>query len=592
MHQERPNRNRHDALRKIPYLPLRRIVILAVIMVLVMVASFPACTTEHQAVAPGQQADDPSQPEAFPAAPDKGGHPAWAGYYQDGYLLSSLESPDFRKDIKKIEPVTSGNCLTDYPRGCKITIPSDMEVDFRLSPDFTRVYGPLMEIRISRDTSPYRDVTGWLSELPNEYITDKEYQKANRLTVHEDRWTDIGGQRVRLFSLTRTPAPGSPRTQNSYAYAYINTRGLTYYTFHFRSASFEEHKDQVQRVLESFEPIEPLGDSAYCLQLEPLLPKWNDETKALYESIAASDSLLWGFFTPNAFTQKGKDKIAEVESKLDFEFPVILAYRYLSHDFPIDGMNEAYAAGKVVELTYQIAGDMYGKNPNFDVVDGLKDDEIRALARQAKEFGHPFLFRLNNEMNSTWVSYSGHLMLCDPDTFIEVWIRVYGIFQEEGVDNAIWIFNPNDVNFPPCKWNSHLAYYPGNQYVHMIGVTGYNTGTYFGDVTGERWRSFAEIYDRLWGMYKDIYAKFPWIITEFACSSVGGDKEAWINDMFANLPKYKNIKVAVWWSYYDPDPRPATKGTPARRYWLDEKPEYLEAFRKGLEASGVLQGPR
>ncbi len=116
----------------------------------------------------------------------------------------------------------------------------------------------------------------------------------------------------------------------------------------------------------------------------------------------------------------------------------------------------------------------------------------------------------------------------------------------------------------------------------MIGLTGYNIGDYFRDHTGEQWRSFTEIYDRLWYMYKDVYSEFPWIITEFACSSVGGDKEAWITDMFANLPRYKNIKIAVWWSYYDADPRPETKGIPARRYWLDEKPEYLDAFKRGL----------
>jgi beta-mannanase len=102
----------------------------------------------------------------------------------------------------------------------------------------------------------------------------------------------------------------------------------------------------------------------------------------------------------------------------------------MGHDFPLEGMQEAYENGKIVELTYQIVGGAYDRNPNFDVLDGLKDDEIRRFAKQAKEFGHPFLFRLNNEMNSTWVSYSGHLSLCDPDIFVQVWRRVYDLFQE------------------------------------------------------------------------------------------------------------------------------------------------------------------
>jgi len=262
-------------------------------------------------------------------------------------------------------------------------------------------------------------------------------------------------------------------------------------------------------------------------------------------------------------------------------------YRYVGHEFPIEGMMDAYESGKLVEMTYQIGGDFYERNPNFTVLDGDEQmlSDIRKFARGAKEFGHPFLMRLNNEMNSTWVSYSGHLAMLDPDIFKQNWVTVYRIFEEEGVDNAIWIFNPNDISYPPQKWNTHLAYYPGNEFVHMIGLTGYNTGDYFRDLTGEHWRSFTQIYDRLWNMYKDVYADFPWIITEFACSSVGGDKGQWIKEMFANLPRYKNIKIAVWWSYFDPDPREATYGTPARRYWLDEKPEYLEAFKRGLEKS-------
>ena len=503
-------------------------------------------------------------------------------YYQDGFLLGKGKAPDFARDVKAITIGTTENCLTDYPKGYQLKYLSNMQVDLRYSPDFTRIYSDDLELRISKERSPYSDVSGWLSDLPNSYVTNDRYMQANNLTIHEDTWVEINGRQVRLLSLTRTPAPNSTQRQNSYTYAYTKTEGLTYYTFHFRSTSFQEHRDTIYRILESFELKEPRGEPVYNLSFEPKIPKWSQETAALYEKICTCDHIIWGFFTPNPFSPEGKEKIREVEEKLEFEFPVILWYRYMGHDFPAEGMQEAYEDGKIVELTYQIVAGAYDRNPNFDVLDGVKDEEIRRFARQAKEFGHPFLFRLNNEMNSTWVSYSGHLSLCDPDIFIQVWRRVYNIFQEEGVDNAIWIFNPNDVSFPPCKWNSHTAYYPGNEYVHMIGLTGYNTGNYFNDLTGERWRSFTEIYDRLWNMYSRLYAKFPWIITEFSCSSVGGDKEAWINDMFQNLPRYKNIKIAVWWSYYDPDPRPENKGVPARRYWLDEKPEYIEAFKRGL----------
>ena len=73
-------------------------------------------------------------------------------------------------------------------------------------------------------------------------------------------------------------------------------------------------------------------------------------------------------------------------------------------------------------------------------------------------------------MNSDWTSATGGpIILNDPDLYVEVWRRIYRIFQEEGVNNAIWVFNPNNIAFPPCGYNSSLAYYPGNEYVQMFG---------------------------------------------------------------------------------------------------------------------------
>ena len=76
-----------------------------------------------------------------------------------------------------------------------------------------------------------------------------------------------------------------------------------------------------------------------------------------------------------------------------------------------------------------------------------------------------------------------------------------------------------------------------------------------------------------------LFSKFPFIITEFASSSVGGDKVAWINDMFQSITKYENVKMALWWSSGDYDMRPETYKQLARPYFLDETPQTTEAFK-------------
>ena len=53
------------------------------------------------------------------------------------------------------------------------------------------------------------------------------------------------------------------------------------------------------------------------------------------------------------------------------------------------------------------------------------------IANAFKSYKEPILFRLNNEMNTDWTSYSGIVSLLDPDIFITTWKRLYNIFEEK-----------------------------------------------------------------------------------------------------------------------------------------------------------------
>ena len=201
--------------------------------------------------------------------------------------------------------------------------------------------------------------------------------------------------------------------------------------------------------------------------------------------------------------------------------------RMMNEDAGRDGMEENRLSGRLIQLTFQATDnnneELFARSPLLDLYRGEMDEQIRSFARQAADWGHPFLFRLNNEMNSDWTSYGGVVNLGDPQIFISVWQRIYDIFQQEGVDNCIWIFNPNDRSAPPSKWNDSLAYCPVDGYFQMLGVTGYNNGTYYTQ-WAEQWREFDVIYDEIQEMYLPHFDQYPWIITEFASSSIGGTR--------------------------------------------------------------------
>jgi hypothetical protein len=69
------------------------------------------------------------------------------------------------------------------------------------------------------------------------------------------------------------------------------------------------------------------------------------------------------------------------------------------------------------------------------------------------------------------------------------------------------------------------------------------------------------------------------MISEFASNSIGGDKTAWIHDMFTQIVKLKKIKVAIWWSGIDYD----ANGIPGRIYLLDDDEQTTNAFREHLQ---------
>ena len=138
--------------------------------------------------------------------------------------------------------------------------------------------------------------------------------------------------------------------------------------------------------------------------------------------------------------------------------------------------------------------------------------------------------------------------------------------------NAERVWNPNDVSYPSFNWNHALCYYPGNEYVDVIGLTGYNTGTYYSNF-GEHWRSFHEIYDAYYADYCTWFTQ-PMMITEFSCSSIGGDKTAWVREMLDGLQTMPRVKMAVWWDAGDMD----ADGNIARAYFIDDSEELVELF--------------
>lgn len=515
-------------------------------------------------------------------------------YYQNNVPYYSLSEVDFDKnDVREIQVTKDRKTLINHSRGFSLSFPLDAEFDFTAAQEYISVKCEDMSAVISKEYSTYPEAgqtKQFVDDYLHKYMLDKRYMEQNKITLHKNSLEIIGDFWVQVVALSRTPLPDSPVKYNSYVYCYIYTDNTMFYRIMFKSPEYtDELMEEVYRTLYSFSTnVTVRGPSDTYTNFKPQIPEfWSQETKDFYNELVNQKGCKWGLYQPLAVVNNDFTDIYKVEEEIDYKFDGLLEYRYYFEDMPVEGIKKAYEEGKIIELTLQTSTVMNqnldGYNPVFDIMDGMYDWRFKIMANQIKEIGHPILFRLNNEMNSDWTSYGSSACLDDPEIYVELWRKIYNIFKEEGVDNAIWVFNPNDESYPPCGYNSTIAFYPGNEYVQLFGVTGYNTGTYYAVENGEKWKTFREIYDNIMEKHNKIYGKFPWIITEFASSSVGGDKVQWINDMFNDLKDYPNIKMAFWFNSADIDPRDETMQTVARPYWLNETPETAKAFSDGLK---------
>ncbi len=509
--------------------------------------------------------------------------------YSIGYVITRIfDKIEMKVSNKQVEIINNDNkqILNEWTKGYSVELPNYMEIDTEYYQEYITAKSDTLTVVLTREWAPYEDVLWYIENYQNNYILNDNYREKNDISLIKNESFEQNGKSARLLNVERK---GNKEYQNNYTYFYVlGDAPQAFFRIMAKTSDYEKDEAVIKEIINSFKEISIKGEVKSPKKHKRVKKDFESETKKLYKDILSADKIKWGIFVDGAYTKDEElTHLLDIEKKTESNFEFSLHYVNLDGKFPKEELEKMIDAGKYTELTLQISNhynsDLFGKNPNFDVYDGLMDDKIREFAKGAKEFGKPFLFRLNNEMNSDWVNYSGVAALSDPEIFKSNWIRIYEIFEQEGVDNAIWIFNPNNEDCPPCHWNSYLAYYPGDKYVDMIGMTGYNTGTYYYEVFNETWRTFDEInlaqYEKLMERFED----FPFIITEFASSSVGGDKEKWILDMFEKIEKYPNVKMALWWSSRDYDFRDETYTKVARPYFLDETEGTLNAFKAGMK---------
>lgn len=399
----------------------------------------------------------------------------------------------------------------------------------------------------------------------------------------------IGGRTTHILTWERRVLARVEDDRNYYGILDI-IEGKNVYSFLLTSQS-PVSTDTLRAMAESFESFTPTVEAAEYPRQPRERDDITDETRAFYERIFADDAdLTWGIFEPGV-SGKSLRELVQIQDELQHRFDIVLCYSNIYDEYDdnliYNTLSRLWENGSVVELTLQtqLYDPLSQNNMVYDILDGKYDEFLHDYAADVARFGHPVLFRPFNEMNGDWCNYSAYWTARDCSTYVELYRYLYSIFEEEGANkNTLWVWNPNEKSFPDFCWNKTDNYYPGDEYVDIVGLTGYNTGDYY---DGETWRSFDEIYDPIYAQMAPQYQQ-PLMITEFACSSIGGDKSAWVADMFDSLADYPRIKAAVWWDSADKD----TTNNIARPYYIDNDKAALKIFKNHLAQDDYEVDPR
>jgi len=219
-----------------------------------------------------------------------------------------------------------------------------------------------------------------------------------------------------------------------------------------------------------------------------------------------------------------------------------------------------------------------------EVLSGTYDSIVITFAQEIKSWGKPLMLSFAGEMNGDWAGWSGAKNFgstcdqtytettslcghygCDdpviecadgPERYRAMYRHVHDIFVTEGVTNVTWVWVVNHESFPnesDYPWNHPDNYYPGDEYVDVISVDGFNWGDdgAGGCPVDVEWKTFDEIFSATLASLSSTHLTKPFIIGEFA-STEGTEplsKTNWITDAYGSIKSdWPQIKATVWFN--------------------------------------------
>lgn len=154
---------------------------------------------------------------------------------------------------------------------------------------------------------------------------------------------------------------------------------------------------------------------------------------------------------------------------------------------------------------------------------GQYDSYLSAFAEAVRTYSHPVILSFGHEMNGNWYPWAASVNGNTPASYVASWRHVHDIFRAAGASNVLWVWAPNAGGPTPIS-----QVYPGDAYVDIIGMDGYNRGN---GITGDQTPS--QVFSSLLSSVRSLAPSKPVLITETGTTERAGNMATWLEQLFA-----------------------------------------------------------
>lgn len=258
-------------------------------------------------------------------------------------------------------------------------------------------------------------------------------------------------------------------------------------------------------------------------------------SRPLQEALARP--LRFGVSTPGGLA--GARELQAVADAVDHRAEMVMSFEDFFAEPPVAAMAVARYCGADPIITWEPWCWTDDRSPAVmnALISGALDDYVHRWAGEIGKLGSSAYIRFAHEFNGDWYPWTpgGGTPAA---AYVKAWRRLHDIFAVDQVDNVSWVWAPTVVGSGALK-----DWYPGDGYVDMLGVDGYNWGA---SLPWSRWIDPEDLFGTMLDQMRIVAPQKPILVTEVGCAESGGRKADWIARLVDFLGRQHDVAGFVW----------------------------------------------